>query len=74
MDDVNNPSHYKQGRREVIDLLEESGIVDDHHLATAIQYILRARYKGSFIKDLKKAQWWISRRIHLHYERGDNEE
>lgn len=52
---VNHPSHYTQGKREVIDLTE----LLDFCTGNAVKYILRAPYKGNLLRDLKKARWYF---------------
>jgi hypothetical protein len=58
---VNHPSHYTQGKLEVIDIIEDSGL--DYLLGNCIKYILRAKHKKHFLTDLEKAQWYLARRI-----------
>lgn len=60
-DDVNNPSHYKKGSIEVITFIEDQDL--PFHAANTIKYICRYRYKGTPIKDLQKAKWYIDRLI-----------
>jgi hypothetical protein len=59
--DVNKPSHYRQGKIEVIEFIEDQNF--DFRLANAIKYICRARYKGKEKQDLEKALWYINRYI-----------
>lgn len=37
----------------------------NHHLACTLKYISRAGRKHDEIKDLKKAMWYLNRRIEL---------
>jgi hypothetical protein len=60
-DPVNHPSHYTFSSIEVIDAIEEWSL--DFHLGNAIKYIARASHKGNELEDLKKAIWYINRRI-----------
>lgn len=62
-DDINRPSHYTQGKIEVIDFIEDQKF--HYHLANVIKYICRAPHKGAYLKDLKKAQWYLNRWIKL---------
>lgn len=62
-DAVNHPAHYNVGKIEVIDALEEWNL--DFHLGNAVKYIARAAHKGKFVEDLRKAAWYIQRRIEL---------
>lgn len=54
---VDHPAHYTQGKHEVIELTERL----DFCLGNAAKYILRAPYKGSELRDLKKARWYLTR-------------
>jgi hypothetical protein len=60
-DPVNHPSHYTFGSIEVIDVIEDWRL--DYHLGNAVKYIARAYHKGNTIQDLKKAVWYLNRRI-----------
>lgn len=62
-DPVNHPSHYTRvPGMEVIDILE--GFFSDDPLLWQVgKYLLRAGHKDSTIQDLKKAQWYLTRRI-----------
>lgn len=58
-DNVNHPSHYERYRAsfEPADLTA----LLPHPLASAIEYILRAPYKGQELEDLQKALWWLKK-------------
>ena len=60
-DVVNHPSHYTDGKYEVIDFIEQDGL--GFHLGNAIKYLSRAGKKNSAktIEDCKKAIWYIKR-------------
>ena len=60
---VNHPSHYTDGKIEVIDYIEDKKF--DYCLGNAIKYISRAGKKNpdKTIEDLEKAIWYIQRRI-----------
>ena len=60
---VNHPAHYNTGKIEVIDAIEDWGL--DFHAGNVVKYIARAKHKGTFIQDLRKASWYLSRRIEL---------
>jgi hypothetical protein len=62
-DIVYNPPHYTRGRKfEPIDVIEDWGM--DYHISTAIAYLSRAGRKTEDpIHDLRKAAWYINRRI-----------
>ena len=60
---VDHPSHYNQGSKEVIDLIEENGYGNGFCYGNAIKYLLRAPHKGEERQDLEKAVWYIRRLI-----------
>ena len=61
---VNHPQHYGGDvPHEVVKCLEAWGLEWDALLWNAVKYIARAGKKGSVLEDLKKAQWYLSRRI-----------
>ena len=60
-DMVNHPSHYTFGTIEVITVIEDWKL--GFHEGNCIKYIARAKYKGRELEDLKKAQWYLNRRI-----------
>lgn len=61
-DVINHPSHYTFGKYEVIDVAEDwfSG---DPLLWQVLKYIARATRKGRELEDLKKARFYLDRRI-----------
>jgi hypothetical protein len=61
-DPVNHPSHYTFGKYEVIDVLED-WFHDDLLLWQVGKYISRANHKGKLLEDLKKARFYLNRRI-----------
>lgn len=58
---VDHPAHYNTGKIEVIDFLEDQKL--GFHEGNAVKYICRAQYKGNEIQDLKKALWYLDRKI-----------
>ncbi len=62
-DIVNHPSHYTDGKIEVINFIEDKGL--NFHRGNAVKYIARAGKKDPTkeIEDLKKAEWYIHREI-----------
>lgn len=62
-DPVNHPSHYTDGKIEVIDFIEDKKL--GFCRGNAIKYISRAGKKDPTkeVEDLKKAKWYIERRI-----------
>jgi hypothetical protein len=59
--DVHHPSHYNVGKIEVIDFIEDQNL--GFHLGNAVKYICRAPHKGSELKDLQKALWYLNRYV-----------
>ena len=60
-DAVNHPSHYTQGKIEVIDFIEDQKL--GFHEGNVVKYVARAKHKGRELEDLKKARWYLERRI-----------
>ena len=62
-DVVNHPSHYTDGKIEVIDFIEDKGL--NFHRGNAVKYISRAGKKDQSkeIEDLEKAVWYLQREI-----------
>jgi len=65
---VNHPDHYQFGKEntyEVIKVIE--ALEMDFHLGNTFKYIARAGKKGTDkeIQDLKKALWYLDRKIQL---------
>ena len=60
-DPVNHPSHYADGRIEVIDYIEDKNL--GFHLGNAVKYISRAgkKDKAKTAEDIRKAIWYLER-------------
>ena len=60
-DPVNHPSHYTDGKFEVIEYIEDKNF--GYHLGNAVKYISRAGKKdpSKTKQDLAKAIWYINR-------------
>ncbi len=60
-DPVNHPSHYTQGKIEVLDFIldQQCGYLDGQ----VIKYISRYRHKANPIEDLKKARFYLAQLI-----------
>jgi hypothetical protein len=69
-DPVNHPSHYTDGKIEVIDYIEDKKL--GFCLGNAVKYISRAGKKDPTkeVEDLKKALWYVERRIKELEEAG----
>ena len=63
---VEHPNHYNQGGIEAIKVINayKLGFYDGN----IITYILRAKFKGHELEDLKKAKWYLDRYIQLKEE------
>jgi len=61
MDMVNHPKHYTVGTMEVIGVIEDQKLC--YHLGNVVKYVLRSAHKGRQIEDLKKARWYLDRKI-----------
>ncbi len=60
-DPVNHPPHYTTGGVEVIDAIEAWKLC--FHLGNVVKYVARAEHKGKQLEDLKKAPWYLNRKI-----------
>ncbi|MGI6435584.1 MAG: DUF3310 domain-containing protein [Syntrophomonadaceae bacterium] len=62
-DVINRPKHYTDSKIEVIDYIEDKKL--GYCLGNAIKYISRAGKKNpaTEVEDLKKAKWYLERRI-----------
>jgi len=58
---IDHPPHYKPGKFECIDVIEDWGL--GFHLGNALKYICRAGRKDAMTVDLKKAEWYLRREI-----------
>ena len=68
---VNHPSHYNQGKIEVIDAIEDWNL--NFCEGNVIKYVARHRYKNEPLEDLKKAKWYLDRLINtMRSENNDN--
>lgn len=60
---VNHPEHYTKGKIEVIEFIEDQDL--EYHESNVVKYVARAKHKGKRIEDLKKALWYLDRKIRL---------
>lgn len=60
---VNHPQHYggKDNVYEAIKIIEHYNL--DFYLGNVLKYILRSDKKGNEIEDLKKAEFYLKRKI-----------
>lgn len=69
-DQVNNPSHYSDSDVEVIDAIEAWDL--EWHENNVIKYVARSMKKGNRLVDLKKARWYLDRKIGM-LEEAEND-
>ena len=65
VDNVNNPSHYGQGKIEAIEYISDFLTPEEYQgylRGNIAKYLHRFPYKNG-IEDLKKAQWYLERLI-----------
>ena len=62
-DMINHPKHYNFGNIEVIDVIEDWHL--EYHEGNVVKYVARARYKGTELEDLKKARFYLDRKIRI---------
>ena len=65
-DIISKPSHYNQTRLEPIDVINDWGL--KFNLGNVIKYIARYRHKGTPIRDLEKANWYLNDYITRLYD------
>lgn len=60
---INHPQHYggENNQYEAIKVIEAWDL--DFHLGNTVKYISRAGKKDNTIQDLKKAKWYLERKI-----------
>lgn len=58
---INHPPHYTASGIEPIDVIEAWKL--GYHLGNVVKYLARHRHKGTPLKDLKKARWYLDRKI-----------
>lgn len=59
---INHPPHYGGDTTyEAIKVIEAWDL--DFHLGNAVKYICRSGKKGDELEDLKKAAWYLNRKI-----------
>lgn len=68
-DPVNRPSHYNQGRIEVIDFILDQKL--SFLAGQIIKYVSRYSHKGSPLVDLQKADFYLKRLIQQQMEATD---
>ena len=61
VDNVNSPTHYKSHPSgvEAIQITEHENFC----IGSVFKYLLRRKYKGKELQDLKKARWYLNKEI-----------
>lgn len=59
-ENVDHPSHYNQGKIEVIDAIDDWGL--GFYEGNIVKYVARYKCKNG-VEDLKKAVWYLNRLI-----------
>jgi hypothetical protein len=59
---VNHPAHYTFGKYEVLDVLQD-WFPHSPLLWQIVKYISRAEHKGNELQDLRKARFYLDKRI-----------
>ena len=65
-DNVNSPAHYKYGKKETIDVIQDCMTDDEYHgylKGNVLKYVARYKFKGEPLQDLEKANWYLGRLI-----------
>lgn len=70
-DPVNHPIHYTFGGIEVIDAIEAWQL--GYHLGNVVKYVARARHKGRYSEDLRKARFYLDREIQRIDDNGESD-
>jgi len=60
-DFVHNPPHYTYSEIEPIDVVEAWQV--GFHLGNVLKYVARAAWKKDMLQDLRKARWYLDRKI-----------
>lgn len=61
IDEINRPPHYTKGNIQPIEFIEANDL--DFHEANIIKYVVRYPHKGTPVKDLEKARFYLDRLI-----------
>lgn len=77
IDDINFPAHYTKGGIEPADYIEANDL--DFFEGNVIKYVTRYPHKGTPLKDLHKAKFYLERiikrtEIELELQQRNNEE
>lgn len=73
IDEINKPPHYTKGGIQPIDFIEANDL--DWHEGNIIKYVVRYPHKGTPLKDLMKARFYLDRliaRVEIEQELNKN--
>ena len=65
-DNVNSPSHYRYGKKETIEVIQDCMTDDEYHgylKGNVLKYVSRYKFKGEPLEDLQKAHWYLNKLI-----------
>ena len=60
-ENVNHPEHYNKGGIEALDVILAYDL--DFLIGNTLKYILRAKFKNKELEDLKKAKFYLDKKI-----------
>lgn len=70
-----NPNHYKSGKIEVIDVIEDQ-LTEEEYLGfikgLVMKYVMRSNMKNG-LEDLEKAKWYLERLSKYYKDRLEME-
>lgn len=72
MDPVNHPDHYRLSSFNIEPITLGRGLLADYF--NAFKYVCRAKYKGNYLEDLKKAQFYLKDAIYYYDPEWTNNE
>jgi hypothetical protein len=68
-----NPNHYKVGKFETIEILQEKMTKEQFKgflMGNVLKYVIRHEHKNG-LEDLKKAQWYLNKMVKTGVGKGD---
>jgi hypothetical protein len=71
-DPVNHPSHYETGKFECIEVMKEVFGIEAVQIfcqLNAFKYLYRCEHKANKEEDIKKANWYLTKREELESEK-----
>ena len=68
-ENVDHPTHYNQGKIEVIDAIEDWAL--NFAEGNVVKYVARHRFKGEPLEDLKKAKFYLDKLIEREVSKNE---